>query len=248
MPFNLSYTEFGLIWLAVALAYVIFSIAGFGTALVAAPVLAHTLPLAQIVPLLALLDCAAAAANLARDGRQADLTELRRLLPCMLLGSALGAAILLRGEARTLLLLLGGFALAYALYGLSGYRPDWRFGRAAAVPFGLVGGVCSALFGSGGFLYAIYLAGRLEQPPRIRVTQSAVIGASTLTRLLLFLLAGVYAERALLMLALALASAMLCGLFIGRRITLTLSRAHFLRLVNLALLAAGALLLLRFFS
>ena len=49
----------------------------------------------------------------------------------------------------------------------------------------------SALFGSGGFLYAIYLAGRIEATERIRVTQSTLIGLSTLTRALLFLLAGI---------------------------------------------------------
>lgn len=43
----------------------------------------------------------------------------------------------------------------------------------------------SALFGSGGFIYAIYLAGRIDAPERIRVTQSALIGLSTLTRVAL---------------------------------------------------------------
>ncbi|CAI0931084.1 Uncharacterised protein [Serratia liquefaciens] len=41
-------------------AYVIFGIAGFGSALVAGPVMALYIPVAKIVPLLALLDMCAA--------------------------------------------------------------------------------------------------------------------------------------------------------------------------------------------
>ena len=177
--------------LGVLLAYVVFGIAGFGTALVAGPVLAQFVPVATIVPLLALLDCAAASVSVARDGKAADTAELRRIVPAMVLGSLGGAAMLLLGPPRVLLLALGLFAVGYAVYVLSGFKPDARFSPRAARPFGLVGGVFSALFGSGGFIYAIYLAGRIENNERMRVTQSALIGLSTLTRAVLFLLAGV---------------------------------------------------------
>jgi uncharacterized membrane protein YfcA len=232
--------------LGVALAYVVFGLAGFGTALVAGPVLAHVVPLATIVPLLALLDCAAAGVNVARDRRAADLAELRRLVPLMAVGSLVGAAILLRGQPQALLLALGLFATGYALYALSGFKPAGRLTPRAAVPFGLVGGVFSALFGSGGFLYAIYLNGRLDSAERMRVTQSTLIGLSTLTRVVLFALAGVYAQRETLGLALALVPAMLLGTAIGRRITLALPRAQFFRIVNAVVLCSGLALLWRY--
>ena len=48
----------GLDWLpvllAVSAAYIVFGIAGFGTALIAAPVLIHFMPLSKVVPLLVL--------------------------------------------------------------------------------------------------------------------------------------------------------------------------------------------------
>lgn len=232
--------------LGVAMAYVVFGLAGFGTALVAGPVLAHVVPVATIVPLLALLDCAAAGANVARDRKAADLAELRRLVPTMALGSVAGAAILLRGQPRALLLALGLFAVAYALYALSAVRPARRLTPRAALPFGLIGGVFSALFGSGGFLYAIYLGGRLDSAERMRVTQSTLIGLSTLTRVVLFLLAGVYAHTETLALALALLPAMLLGTAIGRRITLSLPRAQFLRIVHGVVLCSGLVLLWRY--
>lgn len=231
--------------LGVALAYVIFGMAGFGTALVAGPVLAQFVPVATIVPMLALLDLAAATLNVARDGRSADTTELRRLLPAMALGSLAGAALLLLGRPQVLLPALGAFAVGYALYSLSGVKAATRFKPGAALPFGLVGGVFSALFGSGGFIYAIYLAGRIEASERFRVTQSTLIGLSTLTRALVFLLAGVYADHVLLALAAWLVPPMLIGTALGRRITLGWSRARFLRAVSLVVLCSGLALLWR---
>ncbi len=227
-------------------AYVIFGIAGFGTALVAGPVLAQFVPVATVVPLLALLDFVAAVVNVSRDAGAADRAELRRLVPLMAFGSLVGAALLLLGRPQAMLLALGIFAVAYALYALSGWRPVARLSARAAVPFGFVGGIFSAMFGSGGFIYAIYLAGRIDEKERVRVTQSTLIGLSTLTRALLFLAAGVYAEVSILALAVLLLPAMLLGTALGRRITLRLSREQFLRVVALAVLCSGAFLIVRY--
>lgn len=237
-----------IVCLGVVLAYVIFGLAGFGTALVAGPVLAQFVPVATIVPLLALLDFAAASVSVARDGKAADTAELKRIVPAMALGSLGGAAILLRGQPQTLLLALGIFAVAYALYALSGFKSGAKFTPRAALPFGLIGGVFSALFGSGGFIYAIYLTGRIESNERMRVTQSTLIGLATLTRAVLFLLAGVYANRDILVLAVVLVPAMLMGTALGRRITLALSRAQFLRIVSLVVLGSGVALIGRYWT
>lgn len=245
---NLSYSQLAAIWLAVAIAYVIFAIAGFGTALIASPILAQFIPLAQIVPLLALMDFFAAAINLARDGRHAEFSELKRLVPLMVTGSAIGASILLFTKADVLLLMLGIFVIAYAIYSLSGYKSMKKFSPAASVPFGLIGGIFSALFGSGGFLYSIYLTSRIEDKQRIRITQSTLIGLSTLTRLVFFLIAGVYADLNLLLLAAILSTSMLTGVFIGRHITLKLSREQFIKVVNMLVLVSGVFLLIRYFS
>ncbi len=239
----LSGSELLLVWLGIAAAYVIFGIAGFGTALIASPLLVQFMPLAWIVPLLALLDFAAAVSNLRRDGKAADLGELRRLLPLMLIGSGIGAAILLHSRADSLYLALGLFVTGYAAYSLGGSKRERHFGPRSAIPFGLVGGVFSAMFGSGGFIYAIYLSGRLPGKDAIRVTQSTLIGCSTLTRAILFLLAGVYANGQLLLCALLLAPAMLAGLAIGRHITLRLSREEFLRVINGLVLVSGLLII-----
>jgi uncharacterized membrane protein YfcA len=246
--FDLTVTHVFIVWLGIALAYVVFGMTGFGTALVASPLLAQFIPVSHIVPLLALLDFCAATTNVVRDGRKAELGELKRLVPLMVAGSGMGAVILLATKPDLLLLLLGIFVIGYAAYSLSGYRPMTQLSSWSSVPFGLVGGIFSALFGSGGFIYAIYLQGRLENKEHIRITQTTLIGLSTLTRLVMFLVAGVYANRSLLLLAVLLAPGMLAGVWMGRRITLNLSREQFVKLVNSVILVSGVFLLVRYFS
>ena len=48
--------QFALICAGMAAAYIIFGIAGFGTSLIAGPLLANFIPVAMIIPMLALLD------------------------------------------------------------------------------------------------------------------------------------------------------------------------------------------------
>jgi uncharacterized membrane protein YfcA len=101
------------------------------------------------------------------------------------------------------------------------------------------------MFGSGGFIFAIYLTSRLERVEAMRVTQATLIGFSTLARAALFLFAGVYANLSMLVTAASLVPAMFVGMWVGKHITLRLSRQQFVRVVNLVVLAAGIALLLR---
>ncbi len=232
---------------AIALAYIVFGIAGFGTALVAGPILILFMPLSKIVPLLVLLDFVAAFGNLLPSRREVAKPELLRLLPCMAIGCTLGVIFLLNLKSDLLLLLMGLFISAYAVYSLWVKARPTQLSAAWAVPMGTVGGLFGALFGSGGFLYAIYLNSRLPKDAA-RATQSALISCSTVVRLSLFVIAGVYAELPLLMLALCLLPAMALGLWIGRRLTLRLSREAFVRLVTWLVLASGIALIVRYFS
>lgn len=229
----------------VALAYVIFGIAGFGTALIAAPVLAHAMPVAAIVPMLALLDCAAAIVNGLRIGDKVARDELVVLVPLMIAGSLVGAWLLLIVPPRPMMLALGLFVVAYAVYALLARQPQGRLSRGWVLPFGGIGGIASAMFGSGGFIYAIYLGRRLADKDAIRATQSALIGLSTLTRASIFALAGVYTDGRLLVLALLLVPGMLLGTWAGHHVTLRLTRDQFLRIIYVILIASGATLVLR---
>ena len=239
--------EWVLLELAIALAYIVFGVAGFGTALVAGPLLILCLPLSKIIPLLVLLDFVAAFGNWLPSRRDVARPELLRLLPCMAIGCVIGVTFLLNLKSDLLLLLMGLFITAYALYSLAVKVKLTQVAAGWAIPTGITGGLFGALFGSGGFLYALYLNARLPKDAA-RATQSALISCSTVVRLTLFVLAGVYADGELLLLSACLLPAMALGLWIGRRLTRKLSREAFVRLVTWLVLASGIALIARYLS
>lgn len=226
-------------------AYIVFGMVGFGTTLVSAPVLAHVLPVSTVVPALALTDFIAACTNGMRLGSLVARQELVRLVPAMFLGSALGAYVLFAVPVNTLMLLLGVFVVLYALHGLRPAPPKPPLGPLWAWWFGAAGGVLSALFGAGGWVYSIYLTRRLEDPQQIRATQNAVLTVSSFIRVGLFTAAGRYFDLGLLLLVLVLLPAMWLGLFVGHRITLRLERRRFMQVLYGVLLLTGSSLVLR---
>ncbi|AHF66309.1 UPF0721 transmembrane protein [Pseudomonas cichorii] len=247
---QLGFAPLDLLWieLAVMAAYIVFGVAGFGTALVAGPVLIHFMPLSRIIPLLVMLDFLAAFGNLLPSRQSVVRSELLRLLPCMAVGCTLGVLFLLNLKSDVLLLMMGLFVTAYALYSLAVNVRPTQLAAGWAIPMGTIGGLFGALFGSGGFLYAIYLNSRLTSKEQARATQSALISCSTIVRLGLFLLAGVYAEMPLLLLAVCLLPAMLLGSWIGRSLVTKLSREAFVRLVTWLVLVSGLALIGRYIA
>ncbi|KQT13312.1 sulfite exporter TauE/SafE family protein [Ramlibacter sp. Leaf400] len=232
-------------WPAITAGYLVFGMVGFGTTLVAVPVIAHVVPLSTAVPAVAATDFLAATGNGIRMGAQVVKREVWRLLPPMFAGSAVGAWLLFAVPVRTLMLALGVFVCLYALQGL---RP-----KAAARPvaprwawwYGLAGGVLSALFGAGGWVYSMYLVRRIEEPAQIRATQTAVLMFSSFLRVALFAAAGRYFDVALLWLVACLLPAMVLGLYLGHRVTLGMERSRFMRLLYCVLLVTGASLIAR---
>lgn len=232
----------------VTLAYVVLGLVGFGSTLVGAPLLAHLLPVSTVVPMLAVTDLLASLSNGWRLSQHVVRRELWRLVPPLFAGSTVGAWLLFTLPLRWLMPLLGGFVVLYALHGLRPRKADhWPMPLSPrwAWWYGGVGGMFSALFGAGGWVYAIYLARRLEDVQQIRATQTAVLMFSSGVRVALFLLAGRLLDPQLLWLVLSLLPAVALGLYIGHHIGLRLNRQRFLQLLNGVLLLTGSSLLLR---
>ena len=226
-------------------AYAVFGMVGFGTTLIAAPILAHLLPVSVLVPAQALLDLAAASSTGLKLGAYVEKNEVKRLLPPMICVSALGAYILFAVPLKTLMLLLGVFVFLYGLNGLRPTPPRPPVSSRWAWWYGLTGGVLSALFGAGGWVYSMYLIRRLDDPKAIRGTQVAVLTASSLIRVALFAVAGRYFDLELLVLVVFLLPGMVLGLIIGHRMTLRIDRNRFMHVLYSVLLVTGASLIVR---
>jgi len=242
---NLEWTNVVIAFVTIAVTYTIFAMMGFGSALIAAPVLALRMPLTSVVPLLSLLDVTAALVNIGRLGGKVDKREILRLVPLMALGSATGIFLLLNASPRLMLLGLGLFVISYSLYRLFFYLNPHHLSTYWVFPFGLIGGLFSGMFGSGGFIFSIYLSHRSNDKDVIRATMTAMTGLSTAIRVGIFTVIGVFSDLHLLLLALLCVPALLVGLYCGHHITSRLSHELFLRILCGMLFCTGSLLIWR---
>ena len=228
--------------------YLVFGLTGFGSTVLALPLLVYLMPLKFAVPMLMLLDLAAGSLLIGRVRRGVRLDELGRLVPFLLAGLVLGTTLLVRLPEKPLLALLGVFLVLYAGYGLGRSIGPPRLSRAWAAPFGLAGGAFAALFGTGAVLLALYIGGRLEDKEELRATAAAAVLFNSVTRLMLFGATGLLTQEGLLPAFLLLLPSLLLGLFLGYRLHARVPAAAVVRAVYAVLVIAGISLLVRVFS
>lgn len=230
----------------VAGAYTVFGLTGFGAAMVAVPILVQFIPLQFVVPMLLLLDLVTTTMVGLRNWNSVSRPELLRLIPFMMAGVALGTTVLAKVESRWLLVGLGLFVLVMTGRALlvSAARAE-ETAKGWSVPAGVVGGVFSALFGTGGPIYTMYLSRRLPQIDEFRSTIAAVILASAVARLAAFAGSGLLQQEDLLRGAAFALPFSLVGLAIGSRLRQRISSDAVRRALLVFLGASGVLVLCR---
>lgn len=233
-------------FIAVVCGYALFSLFGFGSGILAGPGLMLVMPMARIVPLLAMLDAGSSVIRAWRGRRLISLSAIRLLLPCMLIGQVVGIGLLHALPVRETALLFGSFI---AVLGLSSFWPR-RVKRVSAagqwsvIAHGLAGGVFGGVFGSGGFMYARYLQRQIPERERYLATQSVMIGLSTAWRVVLCIVSGLV-DAGGVMMAIVLVPAVWAGFRIGNRVQAKISPQRWVALLNGLLVVAGLLLAYR---
>jgi uncharacterized membrane protein YfcA len=172
------------------LAYFVRGISGFGSGLVAVPLLALAFPLPLVVPAVLLLDFTAALLIGGLNLKHVRWDEVKPLVPFGMLGVALGTTLLVNLPRTPLLLGLALFVLVFALRSLLNLHGEKPVSRWWALPASLTGGTVGALFGTGGPPYVIYLAHRLRNKSQLRATLSGVFLLEGLVRIATFVTAG----------------------------------------------------------
>jgi len=229
---------------AVLAAYVIFAISGFGSTLIAVPLLAHLFPLKFVVPVVVLLDATASYAQGFRLRRELNKRDVLPLLPFLVAGMLAGVSILVSVPGKFLLPALGIFVAVFGTYYALKRESAFRFGRWMAAPFGLLGGTSSSVFGVGGPFYVMYLVGRGSTPAQIRSTMPVIFMFTTVGRIVLFAIAGLMTKDVLITAGLLLPM-MVIGLWCGNRLHLNISRHHAVRVIGGLLTLSGLSLVLR---
>ena len=225
------------------LAYVVRGITGFGSALIAVPLLAFILPLTMIVPLIVLLDFIASSTHGLRHRRAVRWSLILPLLPFTLTG--VGSALYLLSSLDMSLLrqALGVFIILYAAWSLLSPALHGGHSRLWAIPAGGFGGLIGTLFGTGGPFYVIYLQLQGVDKAGFRATIASIFLLDGGLRLSGFFTAGFYAGDTLT-LVLAALPVMLGALYLGGHIHTRLRPETFQRAISLLLIGSGTGLLL----
>jgi uncharacterized membrane protein YfcA len=117
--------------------------------------------------------------------------------------------------------------------------------RRWALPAGVIGGSLTSMFGTGGPIYVLYLAGRITDVSVLRASLGILIFSTALVRLGLFTASGFYNQPSLLPLAFALAPLGFLGYWLGSRLHVRLPPQRASQAVWLLLIGGGASLLWR---
>jgi uncharacterized membrane protein YfcA len=230
--------------LIIVAAYLIFGMSGFGSTLIAVPLLAHLMPLKFAIPMVVLLDCVSAFSMGLKLRADVWKAEFVPLLPFLLVGLFAGAFVLLKVPPRWLLLGLGVFVLVFGGHFLIHRTAAIRLPRWAAAPTGIIAGTTSSALGVGGPIYVFYFTARGATPDQIRATVPAVFTFTSAARIAIFTGVGLF-NTDVLSAAAALLLVMALGLWCGHRLHGRLTRDQAMRVIGALLLLSGVSLLAR---
>ena len=239
---SLAHWIFGAAILTVA--YFVRGIAGFGSGLIAIPLLALVMPLTLVVPLVVFLDYAASASHGLSDRQHIQWREILPLLPFSIVGVVAGLYLFTTVDSVMLAHALGIFVLAYALYTLFYKDSNRPASTIWAVPAGGFGGLVGTLFGTGGPFYVAYLKHRGLPKTQFRATFATIFLLDGAGRLIGYLSSGYFNLEWLVFTALSL-PIMGIGLYLGGHIHTNISQRTFQIAVSILLVISGISLLLR---
>ncbi|HWN13915.1 MAG TPA: sulfite exporter TauE/SafE family protein [Candidatus Dormibacteraeota bacterium] len=229
--------------LVLFLAYFVRGMAGFGSGLIAVPLLSFVSPVTAVVPLVVSLDYLGSASQGIKNLHQIAWKEQLALVPFMLVGVGLGLYLLQAVPTAALARALGAFVIVYAVYQVLPL-PALRGSRLFAIGCGLLGGLVGTLFGSGGPFYVIYLNLRNLEKTTFRATFASNFLIDGGIRLVAYVVLGLFRWETLVSMAGAL-PIVAAGLFLGGRMQARFSQRVFVWLISALLIASGAGLLFK---
>ena len=241
-----GWAQYALVCAVILVAQLVYVLFGFGSGLIAVGALALVFPdLRDVVVILLLVVLPAELGVAAASWRRIRWREGAGLLLGVAPGVVLGSRILRTGSPSLVLTVLGVFLVAVSVVFLllrDGARVRWP--RWVVPPTGLVSGLLTGLFGTGGPPLIVYwhLAG-LDKGG-FRANLMAVFVTMTLLRLVSYSVEGLITPERLWSGAAVLPAALLGG-WLGQRIHVQVSEPVFRRLVSALLGVVGLMLLVR---
>jgi hypothetical protein len=239
--FDLTIFEIGIAITIIFIAYTIKGLSGFGSGLVAIPLLAFFLPITFIVPVLGLLSYGGTVIQSLSLRKQASWSVIFPLIPFSFAGILIAVWLLSTVDAHILVFSLGLFDLLYSIYSLLP-APCLKGGHYWAVLFGSLGGLVGALFGTGGPFYVVYLKIRQLDKSQFRATIASIFLIDGGARIIGYAGSGLYTLQ-VLMLAAILFPVLLLGMYFGHHLHIKIDQKRFSQVISIMLMLSGTMLM-----
>ncbi len=241
---SLGPLQYGLVVLILITAYTFRGVSGFGSGLIAIPLLVLILPISIVVPMMVLLDFIASISHSIRHREVTQWKMIFPLLPFTLVGVLIALLIFKTVDTHLLVKTLGVVILLFAIYNFISPTPHRQGGKLWAIPAGVFGGLVGTLFGTGGPFYVIYLQLRHLDKAAFRATVASIFMIDGGIRVGGFVLSGFFTHETLLLTALGL-PIMFLAMYVGGHIHTSISQTAFHRAIGVLLLVSGAALLIK---
>ncbi len=241
---TLSYTQYSLALLTLIIAYIFRGVTGFGSGLIAIPMLAFFLPLTFIVPFIGLLDMSASIVHVSHTRQHIAWKVLLRAIPFAILGVSSGLFIINTINTLILVKALAIFIILFAIYSLA--SPSLKKNNSFIWPVfaGYFGGLIGSLFGTGGPFYVFYFQLQKLDKSVFRATCAAVFLVDGLIRAAGFAYSGFYTSSVLLTILYSL-PVMVLAMYIGNHLHTNISQRTFQKAIGVFLIISGIALLLK---
>jgi len=225
-------------------AYTVKGLSGFGSGLIAIPLLAFLFPLTFIVPVLGLLSYSGTLTQSFHLRKQVVWRDMLPLIPFSLIGIAIAVWLLVNVDANQLVRVLGVFVLLYSIYSLSPLSVVSGGSRRWALVAGLGGGMVGALFGTGGPFYVVYLKMRQLNKHQFRATIAMIFLVDGGVRMTAYALNGLFTAQ-VLWLVLTLLPVLFAGMYVGHHLHIKIDQKRFNQVISLLLLVSGVMLIIK---
>lgn len=229
----------------ILIAYFIRGVAGFGSGLIAVPLLALLLPLTLVVPIVLLLDFTASLVLGGLSFKQVQWREIAWLIPFSIIGVIVGSNLLVGLPATPMLIALALFVFVFAVRILLRINGDKPASTLWAIPSGFIGGVVGSLFGTGGPPYIIYLNHRIHDKTLLRATLSGLFFLDGILRMVSFFATGLLLSQLVWWSTLGALPIMLVSLYAGGHVHTGFSQAQMTRFIGVLLMLASMSLLFK---
>jgi len=241
----MAWADYAVMAAGLSLAYVIRGVVGFGSAMVAVPILSRYIPVSEVVPAVMLIDYVAALQlSWGKRSTGVDKQEILRLLPYSLVGCVTGVCLLATTDNTIMMEALGGVVIVFGSY--YAVKPDAlpALSERWAPLAGFFGGATGAMFGVSAPPYIIYLAGRLRDVTALRSTFSFLARFDGAFRIVFMFILGLMLKLIVLKVFVMGMVCSVAGLFLGDKLHHHLPPKSAMRFVGGVIALLGVALLL----